>query len=163
MLRGHVLRDFADCVELWSDPLVTRHIGGRPFSREEIWARLLRYAGHWALLGFGFWRVEEASSGRFVGDVGFADFQREMTPSFGDTPEMGWALAPWCHGRGMATEAVRTALTWGSQRFGPIRVGCMIEPDNASSLRVAEKCGFREFRRSFYRGAAIRLFDRTLD
>ena len=41
-----------------------------PATREEAWARLLRYAGHWALLGYGFWLVEDRTTGSFVGEVG---------------------------------------------------------------------------------------------
>ena len=61
---------------MWADPEVTRYIGGRPFGVEEVWTRLLRYAGHWALLGYGYWAVIEKSSGRFVGEAGLADFHR---------------------------------------------------------------------------------------
>jgi hypothetical protein len=34
------------------------------------------YIGHWALMGFGYWVIEEKATGEFVGDVGFADFKR---------------------------------------------------------------------------------------
>ncbi|HEY0776819.1 MAG TPA: GNAT family N-acetyltransferase, partial [Gemmatirosa sp.] len=111
-LRGHVPADVAECAAMWADPLVTRHIGGRPSSEEEVWARVLRYAGLWALLGFGYWVVRERASGRFVGEVGLADFRRDVTPPLGGAPEVGWVLAPWAHGRGFATEAVRAALAW---------------------------------------------------
>src|ERR1700728_4453717 len=89
-LRGHRLDDFAACADMWADPIVTRHIGGQPFSEEESWTRLLRYAGHWALLGFGYWVVHEKDSQRFVGEVGFLNARREIAPSFGGTPEIGW-------------------------------------------------------------------------
>ncbi len=62
---------------------------------------MLRYGGLWNLLGFGYWAVEEKASGRFVGDVGFGMFQREIVPSYGEAPEAGWVLAPWCHGQGL--------------------------------------------------------------
>ena len=52
-LRGHTRDDFAECAAMWADPLVTRHVGGRPMAGEEVWARVLRYAGLWTLLGFG--------------------------------------------------------------------------------------------------------------
>ncbi|HEY8041563.1 MAG TPA: GNAT family N-acetyltransferase, partial [Polyangiaceae bacterium] len=65
-LRGHGRDDLDDCAALWADPVVTRHIGGRPFTREEAWAKLLRYVGHWDLLGFGYWVVRERATGRFV-------------------------------------------------------------------------------------------------
>ena len=53
-LRGHEIGDFENTAAMWADPQGTRHIGGRAFSREESWARLLRYVGHWQMLGYGF-------------------------------------------------------------------------------------------------------------
>src|SRR5438045_3039872 len=83
-LRPHRLEDFEELAAIWADPAVVRFIGGKPLNREESWARLLRYAGHWALMGFGFWAVEERDSGEYVGDVGLARFQREMQPPLPD-------------------------------------------------------------------------------
>jgi RimJ/RimL family protein N-acetyltransferase len=159
-LRGHRLEDFSDCAAMWADPAVTRHIGGRPFSREEVWSKILRYAGLWALLGFGYWAIEEKASGRFAGEVGFADFKREIEPSFGGLPEIGWALASWAHGRGFATEAVGAAVAWGDRHFGTRQTVCLIDPDNAASIRVAEKCGYREFERTKYKNQPTILFRR---
>lgn len=159
-LRGHRLDDFADSAAMWADAQVARHIGGRPSTEEEAWARLLRYAGHWKLLGFGYWVVREKISGRFVGEVGFGDFRRPLTPAFEGAPEVGWALAPWAHGRGYATEAVQAALAWGEAKFDAARTVCMIDPDNAASLRVAEKLGYREFARTTYKDAPTVLFER---
>ena len=170
-LRGHALADFAECAAMWADPVVTRHIGGRPATGEEVWARVLRYAGLWALLGFGYWVVRERASGRFVGEVGLADFRRDLTPPLDGAPELGWALAPWAHGRGFATEAVRGALAWGdahlearasgeSPRPGAGRTVCLISPENVASIRVAEKCGYREAARATYKGGPTLIFER---
>jgi RimJ/RimL family protein N-acetyltransferase len=160
--RGHTVADFDDCAALWSDPIVTRHIGGRPSTREDAWSRLLRYAGHWTLLGFGYWVVREKSSGRFVGEVGFADFQRDISPPFDGAPEAGWVLAPHAHGRGLATEAVQGCAAWLEQRFAPVRTVCIINPDNRASIRVAEKCGYAEFHRTTYKGGPAILFERRV-
>jgi RimJ/RimL family protein N-acetyltransferase len=97
---------------MWADPIVTRYIGGKPLNAEESWARLLRYAGHWALLGFGYWVVEEKETGSFAGEIGFADYKRNMEPSLDGTPEIGWVIASEFHGKGYATEAVRAAVIW---------------------------------------------------
>ena len=48
---------------MWSDAEVTRFIGGKPLSGEEVWARILRYAGHWSMLGYGYWLIEEKATG----------------------------------------------------------------------------------------------------
>src|SRR5262249_53336985 len=151
-LRPHRPEDLRDCAAMWADPVVTRHIGGRPLTVEEVWARLLRYVGHWAWMGFGHWAVEDKVTGAFVGEIGFADFRRDVEPSFGGAPELGWALVRQAHGRGLATEGVRAALAWGDARFGSARTVCMIDPENVASIRVAEKCGYRAYARGAYKG-----------
>jgi RimJ/RimL family protein N-acetyltransferase len=154
-LRPHRIDDFEDFAALWTDPIVTRYTSGRAFTREESWSRLLRQNGHWGLLGFGFWAVEETATGAFIGEAGFLDLRRDISPPL-TAPEVGWVLTPQAHGKGYATEAVRAALTWGSD-FNPI---CIIHPDNAASIRVAEKCGFQERQRISYKGHPTILFGR---
>jgi RimJ/RimL family protein N-acetyltransferase len=160
VLRGHAKDDFDDCLAIWSDLDVTRHITGRASTAEEVWARLLRYVGHWAVMGYGYWTLREKASGRFVGELGFADFRRDMTPSFGTKPEAGWVLASWAHGKGFATEGLRAALAWGDTTFGDTPTVCMIAPENVASVKVASKCGYRETGRSTYKGEASILFER---
>jgi len=146
---------------MWSDPAVVRFIGGKPSSEQQTWSRLLGYAGHWALLKFGYWALEEKASGRFVGELGFADFRRDIEPSMKDVPELGWALASHVHGQGYATEAVGAAVAWGDARFGQARTVCMIDPQNLASIRVAQKCGYREFKRTLFNDRPTIFFDRS--
>jgi RimJ/RimL family protein N-acetyltransferase len=159
-LRPHRVEDFADLAAMWSDPQVTRHIGGRPSTAEESWSRLARYAGFWALLGFGFWAIEERATGRYAGEAGFADFKRETTPALGGAPEAGWVLAAWSHGKGFATEAVRGALVWGDAHLPSPRTVCVIDPENAASIRVAHKCGYAEYARGSHSGSPAILLQR---
>ena len=143
-LRGHRLDDFADCAAMWADPVVTRYIGGKPLTEEEAWTKFLRYAGHWSLLGFGYWVAEEKATGTFVGEIGFADYKREIEPPLKGVPEIGWVLASAAHGKGYATEAVRGAVQWGDGHFNSARTACIIAPDNLASIHVVEKCGYRQ-------------------
>jgi RimJ/RimL family protein N-acetyltransferase len=159
-LRGHRPEDLDDCAALWGDPEVTRHIGGRSLTREEVWARLLRYAGSWFWLGYGYWVVEEKCTQQFVGEVGYANLQREVRPPVGDPPELGWVLARPFHGKGYATEAVRAAISWGDQKMGFGQSFCMIDPDHARSIRVAEKCDFKESHQADYKGEPVIVFRR---
>jgi RimJ/RimL family protein N-acetyltransferase len=160
IMRPPTRDDFEDCAMQWADPEVVRHIGGKPFTREESWARLTRNVGHWALQGFGVWALRERDSGRYAGEVGLFDVKRNITPSIAGAHEMGWALCSWAHGKGFATEAVRAALDWNEKHFPHARLVCMIDPDNAASFRVAEKFGFREFARTTYRDTAVVLLER---
>ncbi|MGK9232154.1 GNAT family N-acetyltransferase [Inquilinus limosus] len=159
VLRPHRAEDFDDLAAMWADPGVTRFIGGRPSTSEESWARLLRYGGLWSLLGLGYWAVRDRASGRFVGEVGFADFRRGLGPDFDGAPEAGWILAPWAQGRGLAGEAVRAALAWADAR-GWARSVCIIDPENSPSLRLAEARGYREIRRVTYKDHPVILLER---
>jgi RimJ/RimL family protein N-acetyltransferase len=145
---------------MWSNPAVTLHISGRSSTRQETWARILQYAGLWTLLGYGYWAIEERVTGRFVGDVGFADFHRDFSPSIAGIPEAGWALDPNFYGRGYATEALRGALLWADANMLADRTACIIAPKNAASIRVAEKTGYVETARPTYRGEPKILFAR---
>jgi RimJ/RimL family protein N-acetyltransferase len=146
VLRAHRVSDYDDGFALWADPEVVRYIGGRTATPEDAWARLLRYAGHWSLLGYGFWAAVEKATGRYIGDVGLGDFHRAFDPpaaSFEDgVPEAGWAFAVDAHGKGYATEAMTAGLAWSDAHLAPVATVCIVHPDNTGSLSVARKCGF---------------------
>ena len=161
-LRGHRLEDYEDCCAMWGDPIVTRHIGGKPSTRQQTWSRILTYGGHWGMLGFGYWVIEETATGRFVGEVGFADFKRAIAPAMQGAPELGYALTPAFHGKGYATEAIQAAIAWADEHLGALRSVCLIDPENAASIRVAEKSGYSVFDRSTYNGSPTLFLERIV-
>jgi RimJ/RimL family protein N-acetyltransferase len=161
ILRPHRREDFDACAAMWANPEVVRYIGGKPFTREEVWARLLRYAGHWQWLGFGFWALEEKATGAFAGELGFAEFMRDLDPPIVGTPEVGWVLAPHAHGKGYATEAVLAVVAWGDAKFHGGRTVCLIDPENAASIRVAQKSGFAHPRTVNYKNHPTQMWERV--
>ncbi len=161
LMRPHVLLDFPASAAMWMDPKITEFIGGRASTREEAWGRIHRYVGHWALLNFGYWAVFEKEHGAFVGEVGFADFMREIEPSLDNKPEMGWIFAQHSQGRGFATEAVTAALAWKHEHFDGATVSCLVHPENEASMRVAERCGFRKVAETEYKGSPTIIFERA--
>ena len=161
LLRRHRLEDFPACREMWTDRRVTQFIGGSPLSEEDAWLKFVRNAGYWPLLGFGFWVLEEKSTGAFAGEIGIAHFFRETQPPIENLREAAWILVPRMHGKGYATEAIKAALGWSDTRFSDPRTICLIHPENVSSLRVAEKCGFHEGFRGTYHGEPCIFFQRT--
>ena len=85
-----------------------------------------------------------------------------MQPPLGDTPEIGWVLVPEVHGKGYASEAVRAVVAWGNAHFGSVRTACIIDPENAASIRVAEKNGYKEAGVAKYMGDEVLLFVRKV-
>lgn len=134
--------DFDDSAAMWADPAVVRFIGGVVSTPSESWNRLLRYAGLWRLLGYGYFVVRERSNGRFVGELGLADFRRDMFPHPGSGPEAGWALAQNAQGRGFGREAMTAVMQWADAKgFG--RTVCLINPDHERSIRLAGELGYQ--------------------
>jgi len=127
--------DFGPYLELCQDPEVMRFLGGKTFERLECWRHMAFMVGHWQLLGFGPWAIEEKATGQFVGRVGFLN--PEGWPGF----ELGWTLSRKFWGRGYATEAARRALAYAFEEMGKDHVISLIDPQNESSKRVADRLG----------------------
>jgi len=164
ILRAHTADDFASYLAERTDPVVMKYLGkGDLLSEEEAWQKFTSMPGHWALMGYGTWSVVEKESGLRIGNVGFTDKRRPPEHPASGAPEMGWALAASAHGKGYATEAVNAALDWARGFFGHgARTVCVISTDNAASLRVAEKAGFKQFATATRYGLGRLVFERML-
>lgn len=84
------------------------------------------------------WAVTEPPDDRLVGTVTLVDWDREHRRA-----EIGFILHPAHTGRGLARDAVRTALRFAVGEMGLWRVEADVDPDNAGSLRLLEGLGFR--------------------
>ena len=162
VLRGHGLDDFDASAAMWSDPAVVRYISdGKPSTREEAWDRILRYPGLWHFLGFGYWAVEDKSTGAFIGEVGFADYRREMEPSLEGRPEVGWVLKTAAHGQGFATEAAHRIVDWADTYLDARETVCIFDPRHAASIRVAKKIGYVEIDTTTYKDKSLLVMERA--
>ena len=160
ILRPHRVSDFEASLAMWTDPEVVRYIGGKPSTEQQVWGRIMNYLGHWHLMGYGYWCVEEKLSGVLVGEFGFADFHREISPSIRGIPELGWALNSRVHRMGYATEGLRAVMAWGDANLPISRSVCLIDPENLPSFKVAAKLGFAEQSHTSYAGKPIVLLSR---
>jgi RimJ/RimL family protein N-acetyltransferase len=136
-LRFRMLResDFPT-IERWSaDIQVMRYLGGKTFDTIQAWRHLAYLVGHWAMRGYGYYAVEEKSTGNFIGRVGFTN--QTGWPGF----ELGWTIWPEYQGRGYASEAARMLLHYAFDALDQPHVISLIHSDNAPSRRVAEKLG----------------------
>jgi RimJ/RimL family protein N-acetyltransferase len=135
MLRDSDLDAYA---EMCADPEVMLYIGdGQPLARPMAWRNLAMMVGHWSLRGYGLLAAEERASGIFVGRIGF--WNPDGWPGF----ELGWMLRRSFWGRGYATEGARLALQFAFTHLDQPHVISLIHPENASSIRVAQRLGER--------------------
>jgi len=130
-----------------------RYIGDHgAMQREDAWRQLAMFVGHWHLRGFGMWAVEERASGTFVGRVGL------HFPEGWPDREIGWTLARAFWGKGYAFEAARAALDHAFDTLRWNRVISLIHPQNARSIRLAERLGERYERDVAIRGHSVALY-----
>lgn len=124
--------------EQWTSRIeIMRYLGGKTFDRIQAWRHLAYMLGHWEMLGYGYYAVEEKQTGTLVGRVGYTN--HPGWPAF----ELGWTIIPEHQRRGYATEAARMLLQYAFDALKQPRVISLIHPDNAPSRRVAEKLGQR--------------------
>lgn len=150
-LREWRLDDFAAFAAFWSDPVMTRFVGGVQ-NQAQAWRKMAAYAGHWLLRGYGFWVMESRQDNVPVGYCG------HWYPADWPEAEIGWAVYPEHQGRGYATEGARAAL---DHAYGPLgwqtAVSCIRE-ENAASRRVAERLGARLERLFDWDGQSVCLY-----
>ncbi len=160
ILRAHRNSDLEPLLKMWCEPKVYEFIASKPSTMEDCWRGILRHLGQWQVVGFGFWVLENKSTGAIIGETGFLDCKREMTPSMNDTPEMGWALSTAYHGKGFATEAMQKIANWGDCNLKQTITACITAPKNTASMRVAQKLGFKEVVQTTYKDQPTILFHR---
>ena len=138
ILRWFREDDLDDFYEMSRDPEVMRFLGdSKPMDRMFTWRQMATFMGHWYFLGYGIWAVEEKSSGRMIGRIGF------MNPAGWPGFELGWTLGRESWGKGYATEGARRAMKYAFTEMDRDHVISCIAPANIASIKVAERLGER--------------------
>ncbi|MRI35498.1 GNAT family N-acetyltransferase [Endozoicomonas sp. OPT23] len=110
-----------------------------PLSRSESDERAIICQTLIAEKGWGFWALEEKSSGRFIGFTGL------HTPSddlpFSPCVEIGWRLSPDYWGKGFVTEAAKASLNVAFTQLKLDEIVSFTVKDNFRSLAVMERLG----------------------
>jgi len=138
LLRRLEPRDLDDLAALYSDPDVRRYFPEGTLSREETqdefeWFR----NGHPEHPELGLWATVLKENGRFIGRCGLLPWMIDGTFEV----EIAYMLATEYWGRGLATEAAAGIRDHAFGTLGRNRLICLIDRDNAASIRVAEKIG----------------------
>ncbi|WP_018221026.1 GNAT family N-acetyltransferase [Salinispora pacifica] len=138
-LRLPHLGDIPDTVAACSDPLVQQFLPALPSPYTEADARWWITEGApaaWAGGGAAY-AITDRETDRLLGTVGLND----PAPSRQEAA-IGYWVAPWARGRGVATAATQT-LADRAFASGIRRLELLTVPENIASQRVALAAGFR--------------------
>jgi len=137
VLRRWQDRDLEPWAAMNADPEVRRHLGD-VLTREQSDASVARFLTEFDERGYGWWAVEERTTGAFLGFAGLDLVDPEL-PFAG--VEVGWRLARAAWGHGYATEAGRAALDFGFGTVGLAEIVAVTTADNLRSRAVMERLG----------------------
>ena len=93
---------------------------------------------HWQRRGFGLWAVFDRKTNNFMGECGL----REENDT-GEEVELSYGLLPEFWGGGLATEAAKTVLDYGTKELGLKTICGFAQKKNAASLHILTKFGFK--------------------
>ena len=134
-LRAFTTDDLEAYAEMYTHESFFAFIGGKQLSKKEVWINMATIHGHWQLLGYGIWALENRESGELVGRAGLLNL-----PGWPDI-EVCWALGPDHWGHGYATEAAQAAVDWAFKEAKLKRLISLIHPENKASEAVALRIG----------------------
>ena len=154
VLRLPRAEDAAPLMDIHHDPQAVKYVvfGAAPGGITAAWRNIAMMLGHWQLRGYGQWTVVEKASGEVIGRVGL------WHPVGWPGIDLGWIIRRSRWNNGFATEAARAALDWTWDHVDTDHVISVIQPDNAPSIRVAEKIGERLERNDSMNGADVLIY-----
>ncbi|EPF16856.1 Uncharacterised protein [Cedecea davisae] len=138
ILRPWREEDLPSFAEMNADPEVMRYFLN-PLTEDESRDYLESFRQRMAENGFGFWALEERSSGELAGFVGLN--RPGYTLPFSPCVEIGWRLRKAFWGKGYAPEAAARALRVGFEEYGLESIVAFTALPNMPSQRVMEKLG----------------------
>jgi ribosomal-protein-alanine N-acetyltransferase len=144
VLRPLGVADLSWLHALNSEPGVRRFLfDDLIWTMEETQQRLLDENDRmWREEGRGLFAVCLDAGQRPVGWVGYWYFHEPPVL------EIGYALHPDVWGQGLAVEAALAVMDWGVSALGDTEFRASTDAPNVASIRVLEKLGFSEARRS---------------
>ena len=108
--------------------------------------------------GYGMWAVFDRKTDRLIGEAGLEhriDVNREKFPydwMFDEKcDELGFCFAEDLWGQGYCTEVCRAILKYGIETLGHNCFFARAVKENAASVRVLEKLGFKHYEGKYYR------------
>ncbi|MEM7247396.1 MAG: GNAT family N-acetyltransferase [Acidobacteriota bacterium] len=153
LVRGDRAGDLEPVLELWTDPEVTRHLGG-PRDPEKLRSAVEENIRRERPDPWELWNLELRRDGSFVGNCGL--LQKEIDGR--DEVEIVYVLARRFQGRGLGLEAARAVAELAFEERGLERLVALIEPENMASVRLALRLGLRRDKDLVRQGRRLTLF-----
>ncbi len=138
LLRSIQSTDVSALVQLWTDPDVTRHMGG-PRDADSLRSSVEEDLQNPDPGPFNLWPVVEKASGQVIGHCGLLDKEVDGATEV----ELIYVFSKEAWGKGYATEIALALKAYAQTSLNISRLIALIDPENTASEHVAAKAGLR--------------------
>lgn len=154
LLRPWCPEDAEAVYQACQDPEIVRWTRvPHPYTQEHATSFAAASAGTWREQAGASFAVVDETTGAVLASCGLVDVDESDC-----TVEVGYWVAPWARGRGVATAATKAVSRWAMEDLGAQRVSLEAASANIGSQRVALKAGFT--REGVQRSKAARFGER---
>lgn len=165
VIREFAMDDLEALVKLYDQPGVTYRIDGKgqripgfieplfPMEQEREYQEAY-IANMYGYYGYGMWLVVDAGTGELIGRAGLE--HREFED--GVELEMGYVMAPKRQRQGYAAEVCTVIMDYAKRNLDFPRVNALTDEDNAASIALLKKLGFRYLEDTDVTGSRTRRY-----
>lgn len=148
LLRPLIASDLEPYAALMADAEVVRHLGGKPYTRDETARALAVMMDRFANDGYGQVAIVRKDDRRFLGRCGLLVWElpawrpTSHLQAYGPTEtEIAWRLGRAYWGHGYATEAAAAVRDYAFATLDLTRLISLVTPANSPSIAVARRIG----------------------
>ncbi len=138
IVRELALSDLDALYELYAQKELQKYVEPLYPREEEMEYQRAYINNMYRYFGYGMWLVFTKDTNELIGRAGLE--HREYPE--GMELELGYLICPKKQRQGYAAEVCRAILDYAKKELGSQRINCLIAPDNAVSIHLAQKLGF---------------------
>jgi [ribosomal protein S5]-alanine N-acetyltransferase len=139
--------------ELNSDPEVVKYVHEPATTKENAGDIITNIILPQYENNMGRWAVHLKYTEEFIGWAGLKYIAEK------DIIDLGYRFKKKSWGKGYATEAARTCISYGFAHLGLTRIIAQAHVENTASINVIEKCGMEFVKEDVVDGSPVKLYE----
>lgn len=157
-IRQITNEDAKELLKVLADPIVMQYSTVGVHTKEQIDGYITNCKKQYNINGYGHWAIYNTEHNELIGVCGL----NKHTIEAEDIVHINYRLATGQQGRGYATESVAGVLSFAKKHLKFNIVYALIEPANASSVKVINRAGFKFVKSSVFRGFIVDIYQTNL-
>jgi len=144
ILRELLPSDAFNMLALDTNPNVLQYIGIQPVTNIETCRKTIRFIrDQYERNGVGRWAVIRKDTLEFIGWSGLKFIDDQTINGRRNFYDLGYRFIEEHWGKGYGYESAQAIINYGFTNLGLTKISAYLDPKNASSKKILEKCGLQ--------------------